>query len=139
MENYDDRDGLHGSKNLARKLKKERRIVDAVIIIDMIGDKDLQLTIPSNSDPKLRFFLQKSAKKESCEFVPFGYVLDDHVPFAEAGFPSIDLIDFYYGSAPYLNDYWHTSEDSLDKISAESLQKIGDVVLDMIRQIGESP
>ncbi len=135
MKNYSDHDGLHGSKHLAQKLKKEKREIDAVIIIDMIGDKDLQLTIPTNSDLKLRYFLETAAKNANCKTVPVGYVLDDHVPFAEAGFPSIDLIDFFFGSAPYKNDYWHTPEDSIDKLSEKSLETVGSIVLEMVEKI----
>jgi len=61
-----------------------------------------------------------------------GQILDDHQPFLDAGMPAVDLIDFQYGSAPGLNDYWHTAADTLDKLSAESLQTIGRVVLHML-------
>ena len=61
-----------------------------------------------------------------------GPVLDDHQPFLEAGLPAVDLIDFLYGSAPGLNDSWHTDADTLDKLSAASLQTIGRVVLRML-------
>ena len=59
-------------------------------------------------------------------------VKDDHVAFLEAGFKAIDLIDFDYGSAPGLNDYWHTAEDTVDKISEASLLKSGKLVCEML-------
>ena len=59
-------------------------------------------------------------------------VKDDHVPFLEAGFKAIDLIDFEYGSAPGLNDYWHTDKDTVDKISEESLFTAGKLVVGML-------
>ena len=67
-----------------------------------------------------------------------GSVLDDHVPFLEAGVPAIDLIDFEYGSAPGRNDFWHTTQDTLDKLSADSLQTVGRVVLRMVGAIAAS-
>ena len=62
-------------------------------------------------------------------------VLDDHVPFLEAGMPAIDLIDFKYGSRPELNDYWHTDADTLDKLSADSLQTVGRVILRTVNKL----
>jgi Zn-dependent M28 family amino/carboxypeptidase len=66
----------------------------------------------------------------------FGYapgaILDDHVPLANAGIPAVDIIDFRYGSVPGSNDYWHTDEDTLDKLSPESLEAVGNVVLEML-------
>ncbi len=52
-------------------------------------------------------------------------MLDDHVPFMRAGIPAVDLIDFEFGSAPGLNDFWHTEKDTLDKIEARSLEIVG--------------
>jgi hypothetical protein len=57
-----------------------------------------------------------------------GNILDDHVPFMQAGIPAIDIIDFDYGSEPGKNDYWHTTNDTLDKLSAENLQVVGRVI-----------
>jgi Zn-dependent M28 family amino/carboxypeptidase len=62
-------------------------------------------------------------------------MIDDHVPFAIAGMPVIDVIDFDYGSAPGKNDYWHTTNDTLDKLSVKSLQTVGDTVLRMIENM----
>ena len=56
----------------------------------------------------------------------------DHVPFLEVGIPAVDLIDFRYGSAPGRNDYWHTTEDTMDKLSPDSLDKVGRVTLRMV-------
>jgi hypothetical protein len=64
-----------------------------------------------------------------------GLILDDHQPFLDAGFPAVDLIDFEYGDTPGSNNYWHTPEDMLDKLSAESLAITGRIVLEMINQL----
>ena len=59
-------------------------------------------------------------------------VKDDHVPFLEAGFKAVDLIDFEYGSAPGLNDFWHTAKDTPDRISEKSLLVAGKLVAGML-------
>ena len=56
-------------------------------------------------------------------------IKDDHVPFAEAGFEAVTLIDFEYGSEKGLNDYWHTPEDTMDKISEKSLHEAGSLAM----------
>ena len=62
-------------------------------------------------------------------------MLDDHQPFLDAGFPAIDLIDFRYGSRPGANDYWHTADDTIDKLSAESLRCVGMIAIELIRNL----
>jgi Zn-dependent M28 family amino/carboxypeptidase len=62
-------------------------------------------------------------------------VLDDHVPFLMKGMPVVNMIDFEYGSAPGLNDYWHTDKDTLDKLSPESLETIQKVCLGLINKL----
>ncbi|MFH1970339.1 MAG: M28 family metallopeptidase [Verrucomicrobiota bacterium] len=137
---YTARDGLHGSRHAARALCLNRRVdqVRAVIILDMIGDRDLTVTIPRNSTSDLvaRVFRAASAEKVRDKFALMaGALLDDHQPFLEAGMPSVVLIDFEYGSAPGRNDYWHTSQDTLDKLSAESLGIVGRVVIGVLNDL----
>lgn len=134
---YGPSDGLHGSRRLAKQLYDEgqSRSVEAVIILDMIGDKNLTIELPKNSSNVLVKKLLSAAHETGCRSLfSLGTqsVLDDHVPFLLNGMPAIDIIDFEYGSAPGLNDYWHTTEDSMDKLSPQSLQIIGDTVLHMI-------
>lgn len=135
---YGPRDGLHGSHRLAAQMKGARTRLDAVILLDMVGDADLTLTIPSNSDPRLVATLMQSAKRlgmaERVRRKP-EEMLDDHQPFLELGYPAIDIIDFEYGSAPGLNDYWHTPEDTLDKLSDETLDAVGALVIDMANNL----
>ena len=93
------------------------------------------MTLPPNGDARLTALVLDAATQEGARakfgLAPGG-ILDDHQPFLDAGMPAVDLIDFIYGSAPGLNDYWHTDTDTLDKLSAESLQTIGRVVLRML-------
>jgi len=135
---YSERDGLHGSRHLAYALKAQGRQVRAAILMDMIGDRDLHVTLPRNGTPALQELVLAAAKAQGVRsrFGLFdGSILDDHQPFLDAGFPAIDLIDFSYGSQPGVNDYWHTPADSLDKLSADSLHTVGCVVLEMVRQL----
>lgn len=99
---------------------------DAVIILDMIGDADLNIYLERNSNPELRTEIWAQAEKLGYEeyFIAeekFS-MLDDHTPFLEAGIPAVDVIDFDY-------PYWHTTEDTADKVSAKSLQIVGDTML----------
>jgi Zn-dependent M28 family amino/carboxypeptidase len=93
-----------------------------VIIVDMVGDTDQQLYYEANSDPILRSHLWSIAAELGYGeyFVPEERhsMLDDHTPFVELGIPAVDIIDFDY-------PYWHTTEDTLDKIGAASLERVG--------------
>ena len=135
MNAYVEDDGLWGSRHAAKSLKESGVKVKAVICLDMLGDKDLHVSIPKNSSPALSKIALAAAKKagvaDKVSRVDL-LVKDDHVPFLEAGFKSIDLIDFEYGSAPGLNDYWHTAKDTPDKISEESLFTAGKLVVGML-------
>lgn len=97
----------------------------AVVIVDMIGDADLNIYLEKNSNPQLSQEIWQQASQ-------LGYqekfineekysILDDHTPFLEAGIPAVDIIDFDY-------PYWHTTQDDLDRVSAESLQTVGDTL-----------
>ncbi|HIE10899.1 MAG TPA: M28 family peptidase, partial [Kiritimatiellae bacterium] len=139
---YGPHDGLHGSRRLARSLIRSGRAqrVRAVIIVDMVGDKDLTLTIPPNCSPSLVRLLRRCAADLGFDGLVTGYpapILDDHVPFLERGIPALDIIDFHYGSAPGRNDYWHTLEDSLDHVSAGSLEIVGRLVVETVRRLDE--
>ena len=101
----------------------------------MLGDRDLHISIPRNSSPALAKIALLAAKRAGIEdkvsrtdFL----VKDDHVPFLEAGFKAVDLIDFEYGSAPGLNDFWHTAKDTPDRISEKSLLVAGKLVAGML-------
>lgn len=137
VEFYSSNDGLHGSKRLAGQIKTESRDIRAVIILDMIGDRNPHLTLPRNSSPELISKTFESARELGIrkQISIYGPILDDHVPFLEKGYPAIDLIDFEYGSAPGKNDYWHTAEDTRDKLSAETLETVGNLVLNLISKL----
>lgn len=97
----------------------------AVVILDMIGDSDLDLYFEQNSNPALRAEIWAVAARlgYSDSFIarPKYSLLDDHTPFLEAGIPAVDIIDFNY-------PYWHTAQDTVDKTSAQSLGIVGSTV-----------
>ncbi|MEX2144654.1 MAG: M28 family peptidase [Anaerolineales bacterium] len=99
---------------------------DGVVIVDMIGDADLQIYLEANSDVELRteIWEQAAALGHSEVFINTvkHSMLDDHTPFLRLGIPAIDIIDFDY-------PFWHTQADTLDKVSASSLQIVGDTLL----------
>jgi glutaminyl-peptide cyclotransferase len=140
LQTYGPADGLHGSRHRAAQLVRQQLAprVRAVLVLDMIGDRDLTVALPRNGTPELLAAVLEASYGENARshftLNPFG-VGDDHVPFLEAGMPAVDIIDFEYGSAPGLNDYWHTSADTMDKLSADSLQIIGRTVLRTLNTI----
>ena len=144
MEHYGPGDGLRGSQRLAKQLVKAGRAkqVKGVILLDMIGDKDLSVTIPRNSTPAIASAVFDAARAENVRdkfsLYPFE-IGDDHDPFFVEDMPVVDIIDFQFGSQPGANDYWHTAEDRLDKISPESLAIIGRVVLRVVNGLVAAP
>jgi len=143
VRNYSASDGLHGSRRMAETLVRNGTAgnIRAVIILDMIGDKDLTVTIPKNSTPELKSLAFEAAHEAGVRNKFSLYrtaILDDHVPSLRKGIPAIDIIDFEFGSAPGRNDYWHTDQDTLDKISPASLKAIGSVTLIMLKKLSLS-
>jgi hypothetical protein len=87
----------------------------------MVGDRDLQIYMERNSSPDLSVEIWAVAAELGWTgFIPEWNhaIIDDHIPFQQLGIPSVLLIDFDY-------PYWHTTEDTLDKVSAESLEQVG--------------
>jgi|GEM_PF-227626 len=144
---YGPRDGLHGSRYAAARWKQSplSSQVKAVIVLDMMGDRDLTLTIPRNGDPALIRALFKAAEREGLRShvrLHRQTILDDHVPFLDAGFPALALMDFEYGHRPGCNDYWHTPKDTMDKLAPESLEIVGRLVLRLLHDLaghGQDP
>ncbi len=139
---YSLADGLHGSRRMAKQLQSDGRAknVKAVFVLDMIGDKDLTVTLPRSSTKELIAAILESAKQEGArdKFSLYeGDIVDDHMPFLRADMPAIDIIDFRYGSAPRKNDWWHTPQDTLDKLSADSLATVGRVVVRAVNKLME--
>jgi hypothetical protein len=131
---WSDTNGLFGSRYLVRAWKQrgELQNVRAMILADMIGDKDLNVGMPPSSTPalvKAVFDASQELGYRSYFSYQSSDILDDHTPFLRVGIPAVDLIDFEYGSARRLNDYWHTDQDTLDKISPRSIEIVGRTIL----------
>jgi len=111
-----------GSKYMAARLEVTPT---AVVVVDMVGDADQQLYLERYSDPTLQKHLWEIAATlgYTDTFIPQyrHAIYDDHVPFAQRGIVAVDIIDFDY-------PYWHTTQDTPDKVSAESLERVGRVL-----------
>ncbi len=124
-------DSTYGSRHLAKRWKQDGTAgrVKALILLDMIGDKDLDILKDTHSTPWLSDLVWETAAQTGLKSILAAYsteIEDDHVPFLDDGIPCVDLIDLDYGPN---NSYWHTEADTLDKISADSLDKVGRLVL----------
>ncbi len=124
-ENFTDTDGLYGSRYFAKQLVAQDKVKQfrGGIVWDMIGDSALTITLPPDSPAQMAegIFAAADALGVRKHFTYFhGGITDDHTPLNAAGIPTIDLIDFDYPP-------WHTAEDTIDKLSAASLQTIGAV------------
>ncbi|MBA2523295.1 MAG: Zn-dependent exopeptidase M28 [Solirubrobacterales bacterium] len=107
--------------------------IRAMVLLDMIGDCDLQVPLEPNSGPALyQRFADADPDVFSGTTTPID---DDHVPFVDRGVAALDVIDFTYGSAQSPGPYWHTAEDTLDKVCPESLDAVGEAALDVIPAI----
>ncbi len=140
MQDYGQEDGLWGSKFFVESLKADGKVgsVEAMILLDMVGDRDLGITMPANSTGSLvEQVFQAASSLGWRDLFAYGRgeILDDHEPFLEAGIPAVDLIDFEFGSAPGRNDYWHTAQDTLDKLSPLSLEVAGRVTLRVVERL----
>jgi glutaminyl-peptide cyclotransferase len=132
---WSDTNSLYGSRHLAEKWSAEGVIpkIKALINVDMIGDKDLDLAWNSGSAMSLQTLVWETAARlgYAKNFPHSGAVTgDDHVPFLQKGVIALDLIDFD-------DDFWHTPRDTMDKLSANSLQIVGTVIQSVLRQLEE--
>lgn len=123
-------DNTYGSRRHAIELCKrgEDRKVGAVVIVDMVADRDLQLTWDDYSTSWVRQIFWEAARAEGLEQCVGSrargtLVKDDHLPFLDLDLPAVDLIDLEYGGP--LRPWWHTPADTLDKCSQESLDRFG--------------
>jgi hypothetical protein len=130
---YRNNDNTYGSRHYVEAARNAGTLsgLKAVILLDMIGDRDLNIRRDSNSTRWLTDIIWASAAK-------LGYgnhfladtaaYEDDHLPFLRAGVPAVDVIDLDYPA-------WHTPQDDLDHVSARSLEVVGRVVLDALPEI----
>jgi Zn-dependent M28 family amino/carboxypeptidase len=134
---WTETDSLYGSRHLASELEKDGQIrsIRALVNLDMIGDRDLRLTLEYNSTAALRELAMEVARAQGHRDLFEGYLAaieDDHIPFARRGVPVLNLIDFSYGPE---HGYWHTEEDTIDKLAPSSFQVVGDLVLGIVERL----
>jgi glutaminyl-peptide cyclotransferase len=142
--NWTDTDSLYGSRHLATKWAADGTLsrVKALINVDMIGDKDLDVSNDENSSQSLRSMVWQIAEKQGNSKYfrrDPGGLDDDHRPFVDSGVNGIDIIDLDYGprspQAPN-GAYWHTAQDTMNKLSAHSFQVVGDVLVELVKELG---
>jgi len=126
-------DHTYGSRHYVEMARRDGSLASlkAMVLIDMIGDRDLGIRRDSYSTPWLTDIIWQTAAKMNLSnyFLPAPTTVeDDHLPFLSAGVPSVDIIDLDY-------DAWHTRRDTLDNVSARSLQVVGDVLLASLPQL----
>jgi glutaminyl-peptide cyclotransferase len=139
IQHWSPADSIYGSKHLAALWTKDgtAKRIQAILLLDMIGDADLNIERDQNSTPWLLDVVYKAAGDLGHQTHFFGRpneIEDDHLPFARAGVPVADLIDLNYGPN---NSYWHTPQDTMDKLSPQSLEIVGSVVLRVITLLNQ--
>ena len=141
VKKWTDTDSTYGSRHLASKWNKDgtAKQIKAFLLVDMIGDADLNILRDTNSTPWLQDVVYNAATRLGVQSHFYGRsdpMEDDHNPFANIGVPVVDLIDFNYGPGDPGGAYWHAASDTMDKLSAESLGIVGSVVMETIRMLG---
>jgi Zn-dependent M28 family amino/carboxypeptidase len=126
-------DHTYGSRHYVQAARQEGTLagLKALVLLDMIGDRNLTIRRDSNSTPWLNDAVWASAARlghRAAFLDDVTTIDDDHIPFLQANVPSIDIIDLDYAA-------WHTAQDDLDHVSARSLQIVGEVVLDALPAI----
>ncbi|HMG05603.1 MAG TPA: M28 family peptidase [Chthoniobacterales bacterium] len=130
---FSDTDGLYGSRYFAKQLAAENKTKQyrGGVLLDMVGDRSLNITLPPDSPAEMArdIFAAADALKLRKYFTYCDRdIMDDHTPLNEVGISTIDLIDFDY-------DAWHTPDDTIDKLSAESLRTVGAVTAYYLSEI----
>jgi glutaminyl-peptide cyclotransferase len=132
-EQWEGEDNLYGSRHLAERWRKDGTLTHIVglINVDMIGDKNLVIKQDTNSNAGLRKMIWSTAADLGYQAYFVNDTIseeDDHLPFVKLGVPAVDVIDIDYRP-------WHTDQDTLDKISAQSLEIVGTVVAEVIHRL----
>ncbi len=134
---WTDTDSVYGTRQLAQRWQQDgtAKKIKAFILVDMIGDADLDVLEETASTPWLRALVYQAATNLGYQSHFYRYragIEDDHLPLLKIGVPAVDIIDLDYG---YHNVFHHTVQDTIDKLSPQSLAISGDVVLETIRLI----
>jgi len=141
VKTWSDTDSVYGTRHLAEKWEKDGTLkkIKALMVMDMIGDADLDIVRDTNSAPWLLDLIYAAAERmgyQSHFYASEGAIQDDHIPFVKRGVPCADVIDLDYG---YNNVFHHTPQDTMDKLSPKSLQIVGDTTLETIHMLDLRP
>jgi len=139
VKTWTDTDSLYGTRHLAEKWEKDGTLkkIKALMVMDMIGDADLNIERDTNSASWLLDLIYTAAERggyQSHFYARQGGFEDDHIPFAKRGVPCADVIDLDYG---YNNVFHHTPQDTMDKLSPRSLEIVGNTILETIRMLDQ--
>lgn len=139
VKSWSDTDSLYGTRHLAEKWEKDGTLkkIKALMVMDMIGDADLDIQRDTNSTPWLLDLIYSAAEREGYQshfYALEGPMEDDHLPFVKRGVPSADVIDLDYG---YNNVFHHTPQDTMDKLSPKSLEIVGNTILETVHLIDQ--
>ena len=139
VKTWTDTDSLYGTRHLAEKWEKDGTLkkIKALMVMDMIGDADLDIQRETNGTPWLLDLIYTAAERggyQSHFYAVEGAIEDDHLPFVKRGVPSADVIDLDYG---YNNVFHHTAQDTMDKLSPRSLEIVGNTILETIRLLDQ--
>jgi glutaminyl-peptide cyclotransferase len=138
INSFQGDDGLYGSRHLAQKLADEGLVprIRGLFLLDMIGDKDLNVARETNSSRWLQDFISQAANQLGYGRYFFQYqtgITDDHASFIHAGIPSVDVVDAEYGRMgpgfDGMGEFHHTNADTMDKVSQYSLEIVGRTIL----------
>jgi len=130
---WSDTDSLYGSRHLAARWRQDGTLqrLKGLINVDMIGDKNLDIPRETNGDAALNRLVWSTAADLGYKAFFIDQQIgedDDHMPFVRAGVPAIDLIDIDYPP-------WHNDTDTMDKLSAQSMEIVGTVVYEVIQRL----
>ncbi len=139
VKNWSDTDSLYGTRHLAEKWEKDGTLkkIKALMVMDMIGDADLDIQRETNGTPWLLDLIYTAAERggyQSHFYASEGAIEDDHLPFVKRGVPCADVIDLDYG---YNNVFHHTAQDTMDKLSPRSLEIVGNTILETIHLLDQ--
>ena len=144
VRSWSSSDSLYGTRHLAARWFADgtARRIKALLVADMIGDRDLNILEETQSTPWLRAIFRQAAVNthhSANVFKTEGSEEDDHLPFLQRGIPSLDVIDVDYGPHTFStpDGYHHTAQDTIDKLSPQSLQISADLFLESIRLINQ--
>jgi Zn-dependent M28 family amino/carboxypeptidase len=138
IHSFGGADGLYGSRHLAEKLAGNRMIsrIRGLFLLDMIGDKDLNVARETGSSGWMQNFIAQAANQLGYSRYFFQYetkIIDDHNSFIQVGIPAVDVVDAEYGrmgiSFDAMGEFHHSNNDTMDKVSQHSLEVVGRTIL----------